>query len=483
MIKSIEEQIFIQASLNPEKVALIDAINDFTLSYYELTEHIARGVEWIKSQHIPKGSRIILAASKNPGFVIAYFAVHISGLIAVPLDPETNEERLRRICKSASPILVIGDLRNALLINNLQIISFDELLNAQPAASISFPILSDTADILFTTGTTGLPKGVALSFLNEASAARNINQQIGNSEEDVELLALPASHSFGLGRIRCMLSIGATIVLLGSFASMKKFFGALDKYPVTGFGMVPASWAYISKMSGERISKFANQLKYIEIGSAAMPIEEKHHLKRLLPDTNIWMHYGLTEASRSAFLSFDDKEHLSTAGKSAPNVEIAIFSAEGVKLSAGQEGELCVQGDHVCSKYWNLPEEDFKKDFFGKWFRTGDIGSLSDDGYLSLVGRSKEIINVGGKKVNPQEVEDILISYPGVKDCACVGMPDPVLGEVVRGCIVSNEKLDLDALKTFTASRVENYKVPIKFDFVEKIPRTSSGKIQRLKLK
>lgn len=479
---SIEEQIFRNSLSGPQKIAVIDASTGEASSYASLWDGISRATSWYRERGLKSGDRVLLSASKEPGFLPAYFGAHLAGLIAVPVDPETNPERLRLILETASPSIIIGNLRFG---DGIDMVGFDEIAKECSAVSTwTFPELDSVSDILFTTGTTGRPKGVTLSAKNEAAAAENINAFIGNGPDDIELIALPISHSFGLGRIRCVLSKGGTIVLLGSFASMKKFYKAIEDYRVTGFGMVPASWAYISKMSGDRIGKHQEQLKYVEIGSAPMPHDEKVRLTQLLPNTRICMHYGLTEASRSAFISFqDDKGHLDTAGKASPNVEIAIFSDTGEILGPGSEGEVCVKGNHVCCDYWGMSAVDFRKDFFGEWFRTGDRGSLSEDGWLSLKGRTKEMINVGGKKVNPAEVEDKLVLYPGIADCACVAAPDPVMGEVVKACIVeTSPTVDAD-IKSFLSGILENYKVPVAIERVNEIPRTSSGKIQRLKLK
>ena len=343
------------------------------------------------------------------------------------------------------------------------------------------------ADVLFTTGTTGAPKGVSLSHKNLSAAALNINTFIKNTADDVELLALPVSHSFGLGRVRCVLSKGGTLVLLGSFASMKKFFGCIDRYHCTGFGMVPAGWGYIKKMSGKKLGQYADQLRYIEIGSSFMPVEDKELLCELLPQTRICMHYGLTEASRSAFMEFHSEgKHLNTAGKPSPNVDIKIFDAEGHLLLNGEEGEVCVKGNHVTCSYWNESKDRFAKDFFNGYFRTGDSGYLDEDGYIHLKSRIKEIINVGGKKVSPMEVEDILNSIPGIEDCACVAMPDPegVMGELVKAFIVTHdESLTDTAILAALKPKLEVYKLPAAIERIDSIPKTASGKVQRLQLK
>ena len=151
-------------------------------------------------------------------------------------------------------------------------------------------------------------------------------------------MALPISHSFGLGRLRCVLSVGGTLVLLGSFASMKKFYGEMERCKVTGFGMVPASWAYLKKMSGRKIADFAKQLQYVEIGSAFMSVEEKKCLMDLLPATRICMHYGLTEASRSTFIEFHkDRAYLESVGRPSPGVEIKVFSDQGKEVPEGKQ--------------------------------------------------------------------------------------------------------------------------------------------------
>ena len=349
------------------------------------------------------------------------------------------------------------------------------------------PDAQQIADILFTTGTTGAPKGVALNYSNLTAAALNINTFIQNTADDVELLALPVSHSFGLGRIRCVLSKGGSLVLLGTFASMKRFFGQMEQYHCTGFGMVPAGWGYIKKMSGRKIGQFADQLRYIEIGSSFMSIEDKDLLCELLPNTRICMHYGLTEASRSAFMEFhSEHDKLSTAGKASPNVEIAIFDTEGNKQPVGAEGEVCVKGEHVTCSYWNETPERFAQDFYDGYFRTGDGGFLDDEGYIHLKSRIKEMINVGGKKVSPMEVEDILNTIPGITESACVAMPDPegVLGEVVKAFIVCNDDTLTDAaILDALRPQLEVYKMPAVIERIAEIPKTASGKIQRLKLK
>lgn len=481
---TIEEQIRHNSIHRPEHIALITSAEQVT--YAQLWERCLQAATNVKRKcKLTQGDRIILSASANIDFIYAYFGIHIAGGICVPIDPDTNETRFDLIKKSTNPVCTMGALHKC---TGAETVSFSDVLTpCEDLDTFQQPDKERVADVLFTTGTTGAPKGVALNHRNLSAAALNINTFIQNTSDDVELLALPVSHSFGLGRVRCVLSKGGTLILLGTFASMKKFFGQMEQYRCTGFGMVPAAWGYIKKMSGQRIGQFAGQLRYIEIGSSFMSVEDKKLLCELLPNTRICMHYGLTEASRSAFLEFhSEHDKLDTAGKASPNVEIKIFDNEGKEQPAGAEGEVCVKGEHVTCSYWNESAERFAQDFNSGYFRTGDAGYLDEDGYIHLKSRIKEMINVGGKKVSPMEVEDVLNSIPGIADSACVAIPDPegVLGELVKAFIVCNdENLTDDVILEALRPKLETYKLPVAIERIAEIPRTASGKIQRLMLK
>ena len=481
-MKSIEEQILDQVELHPDKVALI--ADTVEVTYQQLWNRCLVAAHNLKENfHLQPGDRVILAAAGNVEFVYVYFGVHLAGGICVPIDPDTNQTRFEYIEASTAPVCVMGVLHNVAR----ETIAFADVLDGEKSALFCAPEMMAVADILFTTGTTGAPKGVALSYANIAAAARNINEFIGNTADDVELLALPVSHSFGLGRLRCSLINGATIVMLGTFANVKKFFGEIKRCQVTMFAMVPASWGFLKKMSGKYIGRFADQLKFIEIGSSFMSVEDKQLLIDLLPNTRVCMHYGSTEASRSAFMEFHDcKDDLMTAGHASPNCDIKIFSPEGREVPYGEEGEVCVKGEHVTCSYWNESPERFAQDFYGEYFRTGDCGVQDERGYIYLRSRIKEMINVGGKKVSPMEVEDVLNTIPGIRESACVAMPDPdgVMGELVKAFIVcSDDSLTDEAIIEALRPKLEVYKLPAAVERISEIPKTASGKVQRLKLK
>ena len=482
MLESIEHKIWHWASLLPDKPAVKSGKK--SAAYLQLCQRVLGARDYFVNQlMLNAGDTIVLAAGKQIEFVYAYFGAHLAGLKVVPVDPATNPDRMAFIIKQTGASLLVGFDG---IENNIRTIGLKEFEELASEFSVpSFPVGNQIADILFTTGTTGKPKGVTLTYDNEAAAARNINEFIGNTGNDIELLALPVSHSFGLGRVRCCLYQGATLILLGSFANVKKLYRTIEEENVTGFTMVPASWRYLKKLTGNKLGDFRNQLRYIEMGSAFFSKEEKDELAGILPDTRVCMHYGLTEASRSTFMEFhQDASHMDSVGKASPHTEIKILDENGVECEAGNDGEICIKGEHVTHGYLDLPVGD---SFFGDYFRTGDWGYKTEDGYVYLISRKKELINVGGKKVSPIEVEEQLLKIPGVEDCACIGVPDDneVLGEVVKAFIVKEKGSEItfaDIGEQLTG-KLESYKIPVCYEWIDAIPKTQNGKIQRGLLK
>ena len=319
---TVEQHIGEHALATPNKLAIISGKQRVT--YAELKARIIAAKNLFEKQAFyRKGASIIVAANKQIGFVYAYFGAHMANLVVVPIDAETNPARFAHIANAVNPICVIGFDKQDTAIPKLSLKELDNIEDASETPDVIFPDSQSVADILFTTGTTGAPKGVALTYENEAAAANNINSFIQNTSEDIELLALPISHSFGLGRMRCCLSIGTTLILMGSFVNVKRIFRTIEEENVTGFTMVPASWKFLQKVSGNELAKYAPQIRYIEMGSAYLSEADKRNLAELFPKTRVTMHYGLTEASRSAFMEFhDDKDALCSVGKASPNTDI-----------------------------------------------------------------------------------------------------------------------------------------------------------------
>lgn len=473
------QSIFDHSNKWPDKVAIYTVKGD-SISYSSLWINILLAASLLRQFGIQKGHKVLISANKEVEFLYYYFAVHLIGGVNVVVDASNSVDHLNYIRSVVNPSVSVG-----FKLMDLASINYTDFGDARDLDGFDFVpsdiSINDPADIMFTSGTTGNPKGVILSHFNIFSAASNINGFIGNSEDAIEFIGLPICHSFGLGRVRCCLLLGATIVLHNGFANLKSVFDCFEKYNISGFGMVPAVFSYIKKFSGNRIGNFASQIKYIEIGSASMTLDDKLLLCKLFPQTRICMHYGLTEASRAVFMELHENDsNLTIAGKVVNDkVKLKILDSNGNELPEFTEGEIAIRGNMVSNSYFL--EEENKDCFIDGYFKTGDWGFLDEKGQLTLIGRKKEMINVGGKKVSPIEIEEVLFNI-GIGECMCMSMPDPngILGEVPKVLLVKGSfTLSLEEIKHRLSTILPPYKLPRQYELVESIPKTESGKKKR----
>jgi len=461
---------------SPEAVALI--VGPRHVTYRELLELAGKAAATLLTSGLERGERVMLTASNSLHFAATYLAIHLCGAIAVPIDRAAPTARIQMITDRVAARVFLPPDDQITLIRQ----SCDPWL-PDPAESSAWPRTNDAADIMFTSGTTGSPKGVVLTHGDLFAAAEHINAFVGTTASDVELLALPLAHSFGLGSLRSLLVQGACAILIEGFAFPGQIFDALKRHRATGFRCVPSGLATLSRSSGDRIGDFSETLRYIELGSAPLAIEEKQRLMRLLPHTRLCMHYGLTEATRSVYIEFhENANHLNSIGRPVAGVDVRIVGEDGELLPPQHAGEICIRGPHVMSGYWLEPERSGRALQAG-WLHTGDVGFTDEDGFLFLQGRRSDMINVGGRKVSPAEVEEVLHTHPAISECACAGIPDPdeISGEVVAAWVipVKGQSLDERELEDFSRHLLEPYKIPRRWFIGGSIPRTHNGKVQR----
>jgi long-chain acyl-CoA synthetase len=481
--QSVVEALGCIAKLHPSRDALV--FGDRHVSYGELWSGVVGAAQELERSGIKPGERVLLAAPSVPAFAFAYFATHLTGATVVLLDPRAPAARRDALIERVGPALMIGVDAETRSVSTRTLKSIEGL--GPRTDEVGPPASDDLADLLFTTGTTGRAKGVRLTHRNLIAAARHINATIGRVEGDVEVMPLPLMHSFGLGRLRCNLLAGATTVLVDGFRFHGELFEIMARHAATGFVGVPAVFAMMLRAGGAELAAFADRLRYVEIGSAPMPIEHKLALRKLLPRTALWMHYGLTEASRSTFVEFHRHgNHLHTAGLAAPAVQLSIRDESGVEQPCGQDGLIWIAGPHVSPGYWDDPELGTST-FREGWVCSGDVGHLDEEGFLHLRGRKDDMINVGGYIVSPDEVERSLVEHPSVLDAACVGVPDGRgVGVLLRAHVVQrpgSERPTGSELARWVAARLEPYKVPTVFLWEPQLPRTSSGKLTRSRLR
>jgi long-chain acyl-CoA synthetase len=467
---------------SPARLAV--AVGTSAVSYGELWERIMLAAGLLREEGVLPGDRVALAAPRKPEFLYAYFACHLLRAVAVPYEPDIAPARFQSIIDLFRPRLMLTHRQTRVDAPGCRSLPLDALTHSAVlprADEFIEPSPEQPADILLTSGTTGTPKGVILTHRNILAAARNINEFVGNTAEDREAVALPLSHSFGLGRVRCQMLAAGALILTRGFQFPKNMFEAMESWKATGFSFVPAAWNVLTRLTGDGLARFSAELKYIEIGSASMARAEKERLMRLFPSTRICMHYGLTEASRSAFIEFhESSDRLDSIGKPTPNVTIRIVDEEGRDLGPRRIGKIQIRGEHVMGGYWGA---DSGERLQGGWLRSGDLGYRDEDGYLYICGREDDVINVGGRKVHPTEIERSLLGHEGIADAVCVATPHPITGEAVRALLVPkpghSELPSADALADFLRATLEEYKIPVAFEWVSSIATNALGKVDR----
>lgn len=476
------------ARRTPDRVAV--AFGTHRVSYGELWQRTCAAAELWSDLGVCAGDRVLLAAQTSPEFAIAYLATHLVRAVNVPIDADAPPPRVREIAARTQPKLAVGcgpDAAQAGL--QLAAIELHTIADLTPSASHDeLPQDSDVADLLFTSGTTGRAKGVVLTHGNLRAAAAGINHVIGNGIDDVEVVTLPLGHSFGLGRLRCNVAAGGQLVLCENTRLPGEIFAALERSGASGVSGVPACFAVLLRFGDRGLGAFAGQLRYVEIGSAPMPLVHKEELMRLLPDTALWMHYGSTEASRSAFLEFHrDHERLDSVGSPRDGVEISIRNDRGGELAAHEPGTLWLRAATVASGYWDDPQLTART-FEDGFVCTGDMAHVDGEGTLYLHGRRDDMINVGGFCVSPDEVEHALCEHPAVEQAACIAAADPhgIVGSAIKAFLVAGRGCTQPPqreLSQWLVSRLEPYKIPSSYEWLSELPQSASGKVQRAALR
>ncbi|MBB5716877.1 AMP-binding protein [Sphingomonas aerophila] len=448
------------------------------INYQEMWRLVCRGQHALATRGVRPGDRVLIDSTISPSqFVASYLAAHLNGTISVPLGG-TGSAAAAYIADDTEAAFVIARDTYPLLFDRAT-----GLENLDP----KLPSPDQTADILYTSGTTGRPKGVMLSHAAIYASTSATNRFIGNGADDYEIVTVPLSHSFGLGRIRGVLMAGGRLSAV-SMSPPGEAVTALADPAVTGMSCVPAGIAILQRWGEQELAAASERLRYIELGSSHMSADRKRLLAELLPATRIIMHYGLTEASRSCFLDLHgESDRLTSVGRASPGVQLRIMDQDDSPIAASGEGVIHIHSPAVMSGYWRNPAATARALSQDGWLRTSDVGRLDEQGFLTLVGRLDDQINVGGKKVDPAAVEEAAIACEGVADAGCVGISDPgdLVGQVPVLFIVESEgvNLDLPSLRRHLKARLEGHERPTRILVVRTLPKTETGKLKRAELR
>jgi long-chain acyl-CoA synthetase len=360
-----------------------------------------------------------------------------------------------------------------------------EILERYPTTECLVPqSLDDPVMLLYSSGTTGMPKGILLSNRNELAICKG-KAVFGTSQPgDVVMIILPMFHVNPL----CVwtyptIYLGLTLCIRRTF-SPKDFWPSLTRYGVTTVQGVPAIYAYIYNAADPATIEFDKlKLRMAFTGAAPMPVELIHGFKEKY-GVEVVDGYGLTEATGVSASSSGIPQNIGSIGMAFPGLEVEIMDDDNRILPYGERGEICVKGDAVMLGYLNKPEATAESLKDG-WLHTGDMGYMDEMGYVYISGRKKEMINRGGENIYPREIEIPLEKHPKIAEVAVIGAPDPALGERVRACIVLNETCTMteEEVKAYLQDKLAKYKVPEFIEFMQDFPRNPTGKILKQDLK
>ena len=355
---------------------------------------------------------------------------------------------------------------------------------ATPAAAGGYARPDDISMVLHTSGTTSRPKIVPLSQRNLCASARNIGTTLQFSATDCGLNIMPLFHIHGLiAGVLAPLAAGSQVFCTPGFNALK-FFGWMDEARPTWYTAVPTMHQAIVGRAGKNAEIIARHpLRFMRSSSSSMPPQVIRELEAVF-NAPLIEAYGMTEATHQMTSNPlpPAARKPGTVGRAA-GPEVAIMGSSGTLLDAGGVGEIVIRGDNVTLGYENNPGAN-AEGYLNGWFRTGDQGQMDEEGYISITGRLKEIINRGGEKISPREVDELLMDHPAVAQVVCFGMPHPKLGEEVAAVVVlrDGQAVSERELQAYVASRAADYKVPKKILFMDEIPKGATGKLQRIGL-
>ena len=478
----------------PDKLAV--AFKKEQLTYAGLYKKVLGIASLLKKEGILPGDRVCFSAVSKPEMVAAYLAIHFCGAVAVFLDKNGTPENMAAIYQESGAKLLLTDKpmkESAENCNLRSLRDFYQRADEQDASNLvaHIPAREELADLLFTTGTTGKPKGVMLTHWNVYHILKNTIDGIGILPEDRVLLPLPLNHSFALRVLRAVLYQGATVILQNGFTFAKEVENNVTMYDCNAMAAVPASYEVMRGQMQDKFAEVLGKMRYIEFSAGSLSVRQRREIVALLPDTQIHNTWGSSESGGAIFCNVTeaakDERRIGSLGKPLPCVEAKIINPEGhqtIESNAANPGRMALKGDMQMSGYWKRPDLT-QNTLVDGWLLTGDMAYIDEDGFIFMLGRADDIINVGGEKVSPIEVENLAGQYPQIRECACIGAEDPdgVLGQVPVLFVVTNPGYAEDALVKFLLSKAERYKLPKKFIQIEALPRNKMQKVDRKALK
>ena len=485
---NIAENLDRAAASAPEKVAMSFA--ETTLTYAELQVKVGQTANLLQSLGVKYGDRVALFLPNCPEFVIAYYGIQRLGAIAASFNALLKCTEVRSILHDCTPNVLIttADLVAEVPIDSgvehvLVVAAVDSQLGSLQAQIAQMPhqapmvtVERDTpAAIVYSSGTTGKAKGVLLSHGNVQSNVTTANHHTGIQASDRLLLFVPLSHCFGQNAImNCAIAAVATVVMHQRFLP-EQILASVQKDQVTMFLAPPV--IYVRLLNANIQPQDLAPVRYYFSAAAKMPVEISQRWYERFGQV-IYEGYGLTETSPYSTYNHEHDYRFGSVGTPIQGVEIAILDSDDTPVAPKEMGEIAMRGPNVMLGYWNRPDET-RWALRNGWLHSGDMGFMDEDGYVYIIDRIKDIINVSGWKVSPTEVENALYKHPAVNEAAVYGISHPETGEQVWASVVLKvgKAIAADDLIAFCREQIAVYKAPRIIHFVEALPKNGTGKL------
>jgi amino acid adenylation domain-containing protein len=500
----------------PDRLALV--CEESRLSYSQLDAQILSVACLLQERGVSRGDRVAVFLDNSVEFAATIFAVLRIGAVFIPINPLTKREKLAYILNDARVAALVsqaslsgvwkGAIEDCSSVQTCVVANMPDNRSDFPDRCLRYPVevtgvghlrIDDTATeqdlagILYTSGTTGEPKGVMLTHLNMVSAMRSVLAYLQFRQQDVILCVLPLAFGYGLYHLFMSVKVGATLVLETSFAFPLKILQRMADERVSVFPGVPAMYAQLLNVKG--IDAFdLPALRILTNAAAALPEEHIRRLREIFPQALLYSMYGLTECKRVTYLPPEQLDiRPASVGRGMPYQEVWLIDDEGRRLPDGSIGELVVRGPHIMKGYWEQPElttarlkphPEFGVTTGELVLHTGDVFRSDTEGWLYFVGRKDNIIKTRGEKVSPREVENAIYNLPDVLEVAVIGVADDLLGAAIKALIVLKPGKSLSEREVIRhcLARLESFMAPKYVEFVTELPKTESGKIKTSRL-
>jgi acyl-CoA synthetase (AMP-forming)/AMP-acid ligase II len=455
-----------------------------TVSYSHLWKRINILASWL-NEKVGENQMIVLSAANSEFFIMAYFGIMKSGNICVPLNPAIEQANLDFIIDKtqaswfflsrqvSSRISVKGHVMNEVSLA----VELDGFSGAECNHQNVDP--NRVAQIIFTSGSTALPKGVMVSHGNIIANTQSIIGYLHLTHEDVMAVVLPFFYCYGLSLLHTHVRVGGSLVLNNTFILLGSLINDLKRYKCTGFAGVPSHYQILLRKSDTFRNSDFPDLKYVTQAGGKLHSVFITEFTASFPKVKFYVMYGQTEAT--ARLSYLPPERLSdklgSIGKGIPGVELKVVNDYGMPTQPGEVGEIIAHGKNVMLGYYQ-DDEATQKALRDGWLYTGDLAQRDDDGFIYLTARKKEIIKVGGKRISPKEIEEVIVSMPEVIDCSIESVEDEILGEAIKAVVVVNadSNITADDVKRYCATKLAIFKIPGLIEFSDKVEVNSAGK-------